>query len=170
MNLIGIGLFLVGLISSFVVGGNNSATSLGILISTNSMKRKYSYLLSSISMFLGVSVGGISLQNSVRGTVMGGQPYLSIAVFSVFLASVISFYYLNRAGIPSSLSQMIYPSLAILVLLSRELELDWSKFWFTVVSWLFSPFLAIISSLFLYFVLVKITAKEKKNHKRNENI
>ncbi|WP_290123587.1 inorganic phosphate transporter [Metallosphaera hakonensis] len=162
MNLIGIGLFLVGLISSFVVGGNNSATSLGILISTNSMKRKYSYLLSSISMFLGVSVGGISLQNSVRGTVMGGQPYLSIAVFSVFLASVISFYYLNRAGIPSSLSQMIYPSLAILVLLSRELELDWSKFWFTVVSWLFFTIFG------NYIFTISLFRSSKNNGKREK--
>ena len=66
MNLLSLGLFLVGLVSSFVVGGNNSATSLGILISTNSMRRKYSYLISAVSMFLGVSVGAISLQGSIR--------------------------------------------------------------------------------------------------------
>ncbi|MCG3108141.1 hypothetical protein L3N51_00422 [Metallosphaera sp. J1] len=162
MNLLNLGLFLVGLVSSFVVGGNNSATSLGILISTNSMKRKYSYLVSAVSMFLGVSVGAISLSGSIRGTVIGVQPYLSIAVLSVFLASVVSFYYLNRSGIPSSLSQMIYPSLAILVILSRELSFDWGKFWFTVMSWAFSPLLAIVSSLLLYYILVRITTKEKK--------
>ena len=162
MNLLSLGLFLVGLVSSFVVGGNNSATSLGILISTNSMRRKYSYLISAVSMFLGVSVGAISLQGSIRGAVTGLQPYLSIAVLSVFLASVVSFYYLNRAGIPSSLSQMIYPSLAILVVLSKELSFDWGKFWFTVVSWAFTPVLAIVSSLVLYDILVRITTKEKK--------
>ncbi|AEB94826.1 inorganic phosphate transporter [Metallosphaera cuprina] len=163
MSLLDITLFLIGLISSFVVGGNNSATSLGILVSTNALRRKFSYLISSLSMFLGVSIGGLSLQGSIHGTINGNQTYLSVAVLSVLFASVISFYYLNKSGIPSSLSQMIYPSLAILVLISSsKLTLDWSKFWFTVSSWFFSPFLAIISAIIFYYALIKITSKEKK--------
>ncbi|EHP68195.1 phosphate/sulfate permease [Metallosphaera yellowstonensis MK1] len=162
MDYLSMGLFLIGLISSFVVGGNNAATALGILISTNALKRKYSYLLSSISMFLGVSLGGLSMEKSIYGTVNGQGIYLQLAVFSVFFASVISFYYLNKMGIPSSLSQMIYPSLAVLVLLSRQLQLDWSKFWFTVASWSFSPLLAILCSLGLYLLLARLTRREKE--------
>jgi PiT family inorganic phosphate transporter len=113
MDYLSMGLFLIGLISSFVVGGNNAATALGILISTNALKRKYSYLLSSISMFLGVSLGGLSMEKSIYGTVNGQGIYLQLAVFSVFFASVISFYYLNKMGIPSSLSVLGCVSLAL---------------------------------------------------------
>ncbi|QKQ99193.1 inorganic phosphate transporter [Metallosphaera tengchongensis] len=155
-------LFVIGFLSSFVVGGNNSATSLGILISTNSLRRRYSYLVSSLSIFFGVAIGSISMESSIYGTVNGPSPYLDAAVLFVFVASVISFYYLNKTGIPSSLSQMIYPSLAVIVLLSKGLEFDWTKFWFTFTSWLVSPLLAILCSILLYFGLAKLATRQKK--------
>ncbi|ARM74887.1 inorganic phosphate transporter [Acidianus manzaensis] len=154
-------IFITGFISSFVVGGNNTATALGILLSTNALKRKYSYLISALSLFLGTTIGSITMKSSITGIIEGEQEILEALLFSVIFASVVSFYYLNKFGIPSSLSQMIYPSLAILVLISHGLLFDWSKFWFTVSSWFFSPLLAIISSLTLYFLLKKILSKQK---------
>ncbi|AWR96406.1 inorganic phosphate transporter [Acidianus sulfidivorans JP7] len=154
-------IFVLGLISSFVVGGNNTATALGILLSTNALKRKYSYLISALSLFLGTTIGSITMKSSITGIVKGEQQILEAVLFSVLFASIVSFYYLNKAGIPSSLSQMIYPSLAILILVSHGLLFNWGKFWFTVSSWIFSPILAIFSSLILYFILKKILSKQK---------
>lgn len=154
-------IFLLGIVSSFVVGGNNAATSLGILISTNAIKRKYSYLLSALSVFFGVTIGSITMRSSIKGLVEGEREIIEVIIFSVILASIVSFYYLNKFGIPSSLSQMIYPSLAVLAIISRGLEMDWYKFWFTVASWLFSPLLAMVSSLTLYFLLKRILTKQK---------
>ncbi|MBW9141115.1 MAG: inorganic phosphate transporter family protein [Candidatus Aramenus sp.] len=154
-------IFVVGLISSFIVGGNNSATALGILVSTNALKRKYSYLISAASIFLGTAVGSYTMASSIYGEIGGPELLGEITVFSALFASVVAFYYLNKAGIPSSLSQMIYPSLAVIVLVSRDLTFNWFKFWFTVVSWGFSPLLAIAFSLAMYFALSRIVRKEK---------
>jgi len=163
MEILEYSIFLLGLISSFIVGGNNSATSLGILISTNALKRKYSYLLSALTIFVGVSLGSYSMQSSIYGTIYSRNlDMLESAVFSVLFASVIAFYYLNKLGIPSSLSQMLYPSMAVLVLISRgNLGFNWVKFWFTVTSWGFSPFLAIVSSITLYLAIRRLALKRK---------
>lgn len=161
MEILEYNIFLLGLISSFIVGGNNSATALGILISTNAIKRKYSYLVSALAMFVGVSLGSYSMQGSIYGTVRSENlDMLEATVFSVLFASVVAFYYLNKLGIPSSLSQMLYPSIAVLVLISRgNLDFDWVKFWFTVSSWALSPLLAILLSISLYFGIRRLTLK-----------
>lgn len=154
-------IFILGIASSFVVGGNNTATALGILISTNAMKRKYSYLISAISVFFGAAVGSITMKSSIKGIVQGEKAIIEVLIFSVIFASIVAFYYLNKFGIPSSLSQMIYPSLAVLVLVSHGIIFNWDKFWFTVASWVFSPFLAIISSISLYLLLKRLLSKQK---------
>ncbi|AWR94187.1 inorganic phosphate transporter [Acidianus brierleyi] len=162
MFIFGILIFLVGLISAFIVGGNNSATALGILISTNALKRKYSYLVSALSVFIGTALGSYTMASSIYGEIKGSQIYVQVSIFSVIFASIIAFYYLNKSGIPSSLSQMIYPSLAVLVLVSKVLYFNWFKFWFTVASWGFSPLLAIVSALVMYYILRRLTSKEKR--------
>jgi PiT family inorganic phosphate transporter len=162
MYIFGFLIFFVGLISAFIVGGNNSATALGILISTNALKRKYSYLVSALSVFIGTALGSYTMASSIYGEIKGTQIYIQISIFSVIFASIIAFYYLNKSGIPSSLSQMIYPSLAVLVLVSKVLYFNWFKFWFTVASWGFSPLLAIVSALIMYYILRRITSKEKR--------
>lgn len=162
MFIFGILIFLVGLISAFIVGGNNSATALGILISTNALKRKYSYMVSALSVFVGTALGSYTMASSIYGEIKGSQIYIQVSIFSVIFASIIAFYYLNKSGIPSSLSQMIYPSLAVLVLVSKVLYFNWFKFWFTVASWGFSPLLAIVSALSMYYLLGRFTSKEKR--------
>lgn len=154
-------IFSLGIVSAFVVGGNNTAIALGILLSTNALKRKYSYLASALSVFFGASIGSITMESSIRDIIFGEKEIVEVLVFSVLFASVISFYYLNKLGIPSSLSQMIYPSLAVLALVSHGLQMDWYKFWFTIASWIFSPLLAIGSSISLYLFLRRILSKEK---------
>ncbi|NON62654.1 inorganic phosphate transporter, partial [Acidianus sp. RZ1] len=136
MEILSLLIFIIGIISSFIVGGNNSATAIGILLSTNALKKRQSYLVSAISIFLGTSLGSYTLRDSVYGLVHGNvQNILYALIFSAVFASVVSFYYLNKSGIPSSLSQMIYPSLAVMVVISKGLLFNWEKFWFTVASW-----------------------------------
>lgn len=157
MNLLLLLIFLTGLIASFSVGGNNSAVAIGILLSTNVLKRKYSYAINAISLFIGASLGSYTMINSIYGVVNSREEILlEILLMSILFASTTTFYYLNKIGIPASLSQMIYPSMAIIVLVSRGLIIfDWGKFWFTVASWGISPSIAIVTSLLFYFILVK---------------
>lgn len=155
MNLLLALIFITGLLASFSVGGNNSAIALGILLSTNVLKRKYSYAINALSLFLGASMGSYTMLKSIYSTVYSKEEiWIELLLLAILVSSTITFYYLNKMGIPASLSQMIYPSIAVLVLVSRGLiTFDWSKFWFTVASWGISPLVAIIVSLLSYFLL-----------------
>ncbi len=165
-----VSLFTVGLIAAFVVSGNNNATSLGVLFATNAARRRNSYIINTVSMFLGATVGSIPMYDSIFSVVGGGQEYVEAAVFSVLLSSIFSFYYLNRIGVPSSLSQMMYPSLALLVLVSRgDIVFNWLKFWFTVSSWIISPLVAIVTSLLMYR-LFKYGVREERRLSRQMRI
>lgn len=163
-NLLEYFIFVVGLISSFLVGGNNSAIALGILVSTNVLRRRLSYLINAISLFSGASIGSITMESSIYGLV-SSQNFLllEIALSAILFSSTVTFYYLNKIGIPASLSQMIYPSLASVVLIARgTIGFDWGKFDFTVLSWILSPLVAIATSLSMYFFLRKFL-KSKRN-------
>ncbi|QGR18746.1 inorganic phosphate transporter [Stygiolobus azoricus] len=163
-NLLEYFIFLIGLISSFLVGGNNSAIALGILVSTNVLRRRLSYLINAISLFSGASIGSITMESSIYGLV-SSQNFLllEIALSAILFSSTVTFYYLNKIGIPASLSQMIYPSLASVVLIARgTIGFDWGKFDFTVLSWILSPLVAIATSLSMYFFLRKFL-KSKRN-------
>ncbi|MDT7860729.1 MAG: inorganic phosphate transporter [Saccharolobus sp.] len=156
-------LFIAGIISAYIIGSNNNATSLGILFATNAIKRKYAYLINMFSIFVGVTIGSLTMLHSVYGIIYGNNLYVVISIFTALLSSVITFYYLNKAGIPSSLSQTFYPSIAILTLISHGLiSLDWVRFWIIVASWVISPLVAIGFSLFLYFIFSKIISSESK--------
>jgi len=119
-------------------------------------------MVSALSVFVGTALGSYTMASSIYGEIKGSQIYIQVSIFSVIFASIIAFYYLNKSGIPSSLSQMIYPSLAVLVLVSKVLYFNWFKFWFTVASWGFSPLLAIVSALSMYYLLGRFTSKEKR--------
>jgi len=163
-NLLEYFIFVIGLISSFLVGGNNSAIALGILVSTNVLRRRLSYLINAISLFSGASIGSITMESSIYGLV-SSQNFLllEIALSAILFSSTVTFYYLNKIGIPASLSQMIYPSLASVVLIARgTVGFDWGKFDFTVLSWILSPLVAIATSLSMYFFLKKFL-KSKRN-------
>jgi PiT family inorganic phosphate transporter len=163
-NLLEYFIFVIGLISSFLVGGNNSAIALGILVSTNVLRRRLSYLINAISLFSGASIGSITMESSIYGLV-SSQNFLllEIALSAILFSSTVTFYYLNKIGIPASLSQMIYPSLASVVLIARgTIGFDWGKFDFTVLSWILSPLVAIATSLSMYFFLMKFL-KRKRN-------
>ncbi|MCH4815244.1 MAG: inorganic phosphate transporter [Saccharolobus sp.] len=162
-NIIEYLLFIVGLISSYVIGANNNATSLGILFATNAIKRRYAYILNMISILVGVVLGSLTMLHSVYGVVYGNSLYVAIAIFTALSSSIITFYYLNKSGIPSSLSQTFYPSIAILTLISHGfIELDWIKFWVIVSSWIISPLVAIGFSLLLYLTLNKVISAETR--------
>lgn len=163
-NLLEYFIFVIGLISSFLVGGNNSAIALGILVSTNVLRRRLSYLINAISLFSGASIGSITMESSIYGLV-SSQNFLllEITLSAILFSSTVTFYYLNKIGIPASLSQMIYPSLASVVLIARgTIGFDWGKFDFTVLSWILSPLVAIATSLSMYFFLKKFL-KSKRN-------
>ena len=163
-NLLEYFIFVIGLISSFLVGGNNSAIALGILVSTNVLRRRLSYLINAISLFSGASIGSITMESSIYGLV-SSQNFLllEIVLSAILFSSTVTFYYLNKIGIPASLSQMIYPSLASVVLIARgTIGFDWGKFDFTVLSWILSPLVAIATSLSMYFFLKKFL-KSKRN-------
>ncbi|AGE72515.1 inorganic phosphate transporter [Sulfolobus acidocaldarius] len=154
-------IFVFGITLSFIVGGNNSAISLGILVSTNVMKRKYSYLVSAISIFLGASVGSLTMFKSVHGIVNTSDELIAkVIIVCILFSSILSFFYLNRMGVPTALSQMIYSSLAVISLVTRIAFL-WSAFLVTLVSWMVSPLVAIISALLLYR-LVHVFLKNTK--------
>lgn len=163
-NLLEYFIFIIGLISSFLVGGNNSAIALGILVSTNVLRRRLSYLINAISLFSGASIGSITMESSIYGLVTSKNfLLLEIALSAILFSSTVTFYYLNKIGIPASLSQMIYPSLASVVLIARgTIGFDWGKFDFTVLSWILSPLVAIATSLSMYFFLRKLL-KSKRN-------
>ncbi|WP_338603403.1 inorganic phosphate transporter [Sulfolobus tengchongensis] len=154
-------LFITGLISCYIIGANNNATSLGILFATNAIKRKHAYILNMISILVGVIVGSLTMLHSVYGIISGNELYVIIEILTALLSSIITFYYLNKSGIPSSLSQTFYPSIAILTLISRGLiKLDWVKFWIIVSSWIISPVVAIGISLLLYTMLNRLIKSE----------
>jgi PiT family inorganic phosphate transporter len=162
-NLLEYFIFVIGLISSFLVGGNNSAIALGILVSTNVLRRRLSYLINAISLFSGASIGSITMESSIYGLV-SSQNFLllEIVLSAILFSSTVTFYYLNKIGIPASLSQMIYPSLASVVLIARgTIGFDWGKFDFTVLSWILSPLVAIATSLSMYFFLKKFLKSER---------
>jgi PiT family inorganic phosphate transporter len=150
-------IFAIGLILSFVIAGNNSAVALGMSISTNIARRKISYVIIMISIFLGSTLGSLTMLGSVRDLLNGNLEYLKLSIFSVLLSSLIIFYFLTRIGVPSSISQNIYPSLAVLALISKgELWVDWAKFWIAFFSWFITPLASLSFSYFLFRLLNKI--------------
>ncbi|MCY0859571.1 MAG: inorganic phosphate transporter [Sulfolobaceae archaeon] len=162
MQLVDVLIFASGLVSSFIVGGNNNATALGILISTRAIKRRLAYLLNAIASSLGVFTGYFTMSSSVYGLFPDDNSFLvKLLILSMLLSTVISFYYLNRSGIPSSLSQMLYPSAVVLAIISHS-RFNWSKFIITAISWAISPTLAIVASLGLYYLLVHSIISERK--------
>ncbi|AOL17140.1 phosphate permease [Sulfolobus sp. A20] len=159
--LVNYALLLIGVVSAYLIGSNNNATSLGILFATNAIRRRQAYLLNMISLFLGVVIGSLTMLHSVYGLISGNQLYVTISIVSTLSSSIITFYYLNKSGIPSSLSQTFYPSLAVITLVSHSLlDLDWIRFWIVVLSWAISPISAILFSLFLYYVLSNVLTSE----------
>lgn len=162
MQLVNVAIFVVGLASAFIVAGNNSATALGILISTSAVKRYYAYLLNAIIIFVGVALGYFTMASSFYGLFLTNNLVLiKLTILSILVASVVAFYYLNKMGIPSSLSQMIYPSSAVLAIVSHDI-FNWNKFITTAISWAISPIVAIATSLGLYFLLSRFVVSERK--------
>jgi PiT family inorganic phosphate transporter len=149
--------FALGLTVSALVGANNVAPSLSVLVSTNAIKRRWAYALTSISLLLGVSLGGLTMAHSVSGVIQGDRTYQDITLASVLVASLVTFSLLNRRGIPSSLSQMIYPSLAVLAFTERrEISVDFKVLALTALSWLIAPLSSMALSLSLYLILSKV--------------
>jgi len=64
--LLDIGIFVVGAVASFLVGANNTATSLGILVSTRALTPKKSFLYTALASFLGTVINSKSLEGSVK--------------------------------------------------------------------------------------------------------
>ncbi|MCQ4342427.1 MAG: inorganic phosphate transporter [Sulfolobaceae archaeon] len=147
-----VGIFVVGAVASFLVGANNTATSLGILVSTRALSPKKSFLYTALVSFLGTVINSKSLENSVKNLIQSDYKiYVSLAVLTIVSASSVAFYLLNKSGIPSSLSQMVYISAASLFLVSQnEFSIDWVKFYVTAISWLVSPLSAIVLSLIIF--------------------
>jgi len=146
--------FLLGLLVSFVVGGNNSVPSVAILISTRVIKTRYSILIASISMFLGASLGSFSMQKFAERAIRGPLYILEMVFFSTLLISLISFLILSKRGIPTSLSQMIYPSLTIIALISDGvLVINLHTLLLVISSWIFSPIISILLTISLYFLI-----------------
>ncbi|MGC9105709.1 MAG: anion permease [Thermoprotei archaeon] len=153
-------ILLLGAVASFLVGANNIASSLGILISTRVLQTRKSFLYTALVSFLGTAINSQTLAGSVKDLVRSeNQVLVSLAVLTITGASSVAFYFLNRNGIPSSLSQMVYISAASLFLVSRgQLDIDWIKFDVTAVSWLVSPLSAIALSLIVFRLLRRITS------------
>jgi Phosphate/sulphate permeases len=163
MTIIGEIVFVLGGLASFFVGGNNISPSLGILISTNVVRRKAAYLLTAIAIFLGASIGGITMRESVRGIINGPRDFIDFIILSVLLSSTAAFFYLNRIGVPSSLTQMLYPSLAVLTLLSRQyVTFDWRAFFLAFGLWIITPGIAIITVLGLYWTMRRVVHSEAR--------
>jgi PiT family inorganic phosphate transporter len=155
-------IFIIGIVASFLVGGNNSAIALGILLSTNVLKKRTSYLVNTISLFVGATIGSITMEGSFSGVISSTRLLILILSISILFASTVTFYYLNKIGIPASLSQMIYPSMAGIVLIARGvIGFDWGKFFLTVSSWVISPLVAIATSLAMYYFLLRVIKKER---------
>lgn len=150
-----IAIVALGLIASYLVGANNIASSLGILLSTRVVRRNLAYLLTISSSFLGTVINSYTMLGSVKDLIRSNsQELVAVAIVTILTASSIAFYYLNRLGIPSSLSQMIYLSILTLALVSRgSYEIDWVRFDFTVVSWIISPLISLIATLSIYYLL-----------------
>lgn len=147
-------IFFVGILASFFVGGNNVAPAVGVMVSTNVLRKRTSYLLNSISLFIGVTFGGITMLRSVNDLIVGNEIFKEITIFSVLIGSTVAFFFLNKAGIPSSLSQMIYPSLFVMYLLQyKYIDFDVSSFYITIISWIVSPLISIMISLAMYRTL-----------------
>ena len=155
LSALGITIIILGLIASYLVGANNIASSLGILLSTRVVRRSTAYLLTVISSFTGTVLNSYTMIGSVKSLIRSPfHELVLIAIITILFASSVAFYYLNKLGVPSSLSQMLYVGLVVLVLVSRgDYLFDWLKFSLTVVSWILSPIFSSVVSLTIYSIL-----------------
>ena len=148
-------IIILGLISAYLVGANNIASSLGILLSTRIVRKNTAYLLTVISSFSGTVINSYTMLGSIKSLIRSPfHELVLVAIITILFASSVAFYYLNKLGVPSSLSQMLYVGLLALVLVSRgAYDFDWLKFDLTVVSWILSPLIASVVSLATYSIL-----------------
>ena len=155
LSVLDITIIVLGLIAAYLVGANNIASSLGILLSTRIVRKNTAYLLTVISSFSGTVVNSYTMLGSVKSLIRSPfHELVLVAIITILFASSAAFYYLNRLGVPSSLSQMLYVGLLALVLVSRgAYYFDWLKFDLTVVSWILSPIISSIASLTTYSIL-----------------
>ena len=154
-SILGLTIVALGLVASYLVGANNIASSLGILLSTRVVRRNTAYFLTILSSFAGTVINSYTMLGSIKSLITSNsQELVSVAIVTILSSSSIAFYYLNKLGVPSSLSQMLYISLLVLVLISRgSYKFDWLKFDFTVISWIISPIVSLLVSLFTYYLL-----------------
>ncbi|BCS93579.1 MAG: hypothetical protein MjAS7_2187 [Metallosphaera javensis (ex Sakai et al. 2022)] len=155
MVVIPIMMLLFGALLSFMVGGNNAVPGISILIATNVIKRRYVIVVSCLAMFLGAYLGSIRMVNYTLTVFSGPMQLLQIIGLSSLLTSLGSFYFLNRRGIPTSLSQMLLPSLVILSLITSSIHIYWSKVDLTVISWVIAPIASAFSSIILINIIRK---------------
>lgn len=139
------------LISSFLVGGNNSLVALGILFATNIIKRRYARYIVSTSMFIGAVVGGFTMKESVSKLLLvrDSSGNIILILLSVIISSLLIFLYLNYIGVPSSFSQMVILPVFILGFISG-IGINLQYFILLLISWVLSPLIPYTFSPIIY--------------------
>ncbi|MEN2985792.1 MAG: inorganic phosphate transporter [Thermodesulfovibrionaceae bacterium] len=143
------------LLIAFGIGSNDASNALSICIGTGVIKLKRAIFLFGVLVFIGILLQG----KTVMKTVGKGLVEVDISLLTVALTvSAILIITSNWKKLPLSTHQVIIGSLLGAALASNS-EINYDALIKIVISWLISPFFALIFSFFIYKLIEKALVK-----------
>ncbi|MCS7203461.1 MAG: anion permease [Thermodesulfovibrio sp.] len=143
------------LLIAFGIGSNDASNALSICIGTGVIKLKRAIFLFGVLVFIGILLQG----KTVMKTVGKGLVEVDISLLTVALTvSAILIITSNWKKLPLSTHQVIIGSLLGAALASNS-EINYNALIKIVISWLISPFFALIFSFFIYKLIEKALVK-----------
>lgn len=147
---------LVGsLLIAFGIGSNDASNALSICIGAGVIKLKRALVLFGILVFLGILLQGHKVMKTVGKNLVEINPKILIIALTVSAALIIIS---NWRKLPLSTHQVIIGSLLGATLGCNGM-INYSAFIKIVISWMVSPFFAVLFSFLIYKLLEKAVSK-----------
>jgi len=151
INIEEIVILAASLVLSFTSGGNNSAIGPAILMGSGIFKRKSAMIICAFGILLGVMINATLMINYGSTLVITRAPEKFLPIM---ISSIVTLVILSIIGVPTSVSQLVIISIAGFAVFNI-LTINWSYFFFTVISWITSILAAIVISAVLYNIIYK---------------
>jgi PiT family inorganic phosphate transporter len=146
---------LPGLVLCVILGANNLSTCVGTSMGSAALRYPQALALASVGLMTGVVLEGSKLSGAISSVIVTAPD--SHFVLAVTLSTLILMAFLTYRRLPISLSQVAVGA-AIGSAIASGISVDWGYTSIVAASWLFTPFLGLVTSMLLSFV-TKVLAK-----------
>ncbi|MCX8030819.1 MAG: anion permease [Thermodesulfovibrionales bacterium] len=143
------------LLITIAIGSNDTSNALGICIGCGILKFHKAIILFGIVVFLGVYLHGQKVINTVGKDILE----INLNILSIsYVVSAIIIIFSNLKKMPLSIHQVLIGSLAGTATAS-EASVDYLKLAEIIISWIISPFIALLLAFLSYLFMEKTLSK-----------